>query len=38
MSAILDFQALHQFETHINEFLDPESPFDPNYAISRIGK
>ena len=25
MSAILDFKALHQFETHINGFLEPES-------------
>ena len=34
MSAILDFEALHQFETHINGFLEPESPnFDPNHAF-----
>ena len=26
MSAILDFQALHQFETDINGFLEHESP------------
>ena len=26
--------ALHQFETHINGFLEPESPnFDPNHAF-----
>ena len=39
MSAILDFEALHQFETHINGFLEPESPnFDPNHAfLSSIG-
>ena len=34
MSAILDFKALHQFETHINGFIRPESPnFDPNHAF-----
>ena len=34
MSAILDLYALHQFETHINGFLEPESPnFDPNHAF-----
>ena len=34
MSAILDFEALHQFETHINGFLEPESPnFDLNHAF-----
>ena len=34
MSAILDRNALHQFETHINGFLEPESPnFDHNYAF-----
>ena len=34
MSAILDFEALHQFETQINGFLEPESPnFDPNHAF-----
>ena len=34
MSAILDFEALHQFETHINGFLEHESPnFDPNHAF-----
>ena len=34
MSAILDFKALDQFETHINGFLEPESPnFNPNHAI-----
>ena len=34
MSAILDFEALHQFETHINGFLEPKSPnFDPNHAF-----
>ena len=34
MSAILDFEALHQFETHINGFLEPESPnLDPNHAF-----
>ena len=38
MSAILDFQALHQTKIYINGFLDPESPkFDPSYAsISSI--
>ena len=25
MLAILDFEAMHQFETHINGFLEPES-------------
>ena len=32
------YQALHQFETHINRFLEPESSdFDPNHAfLSRI--
>ena len=34
MSAILDIYALHQFETYINGFLEPESPdFDPNHAF-----
>ena len=34
MSAILDFQALHQFEAYINGFLKSESPnFDPNHAF-----
>ena len=34
MSAILDFKALHQFETHINGFPESESPnFDPNHAF-----
>ena len=34
MSAILDFEALHQFETQLNGFLQPESPnFDPNHAF-----
>ena len=34
MSAILDFEALHQFETHINGFLEPESPnCDPNHTF-----
>ena len=34
MSAILDFEALHQFETHMNGFLEPESAnFDPNHAF-----
>ena len=34
MSAILDFEALHQFKTHINGFLEPESPnFDPNHTF-----
>ena len=34
MSAILGFEALHQFETHINGFLEPESPnFDPKHAF-----
>ena len=34
MSAILDFQALHQFETYINGFLESESPnFDCNHAF-----
>ena len=34
MSAILDFEALHQFGTHINGFPEPESPnFDPNHAF-----
>ena len=34
MSAILDFEALHQFETHINVFLESDFPnFDPNHAF-----
>ena len=34
MSAILDFEAMHQFETHINGLLEPESPnFDTNHAF-----
>ena len=34
MSDILDFEALHQFETHINGFLGSESPnFDLNHAF-----
>ena len=34
MSAILDFEAMHHFETHINGFLEPESPnFDPSHAF-----
>ena len=34
MSAILYFEALNQFETHINGFLEPESPnFYPNHAF-----
>ena len=34
MSAIFDFKALHQFETHVNGFLEPESPnFHPNHAF-----
>ena len=32
MLAMFDYSALHQFETHINGFLDPEPPnFDPNH-------
>ena len=34
MSAILDFEAVHQFETHINGLLEPLSPnFNPNHAF-----
>ena len=34
MSAILDFSALYQFETHKIGFLDLEFPnFDPNHAF-----
>ena len=34
MSAILEFKALQQFETHINGFLQPESPnFDQKHAV-----
>ena len=30
----LGFLTLHQFETHINGFLEPESPnFDPNHGF-----
>ena len=33
-SAILEFQATHQFETYINEFLKPKSPYsDPDHAF-----
>ena len=32
----LGFLSLHQFETHINGFLEPESPnFDPYHAFLR---
>ena len=36
MSAILDSEAMHQFETHMNGFLEPEFPnFDPKHAFLR---